>query len=208
MPEYRYPQTSVIAMSRGERARLQLYSKRQLESKSGEASGVARVDDYVLSADHINDGVKSVVMSFSSNVNEVVVTVSEDLLQKFMTALDLCVGRGELTKEQRESVTVLAAKKEIVKAPEGVVNEAGPKGEEGVDGSDELPDKWDSEPEKVEKKKVVKKKTTKKKPAKKKAAKKVEEKKVEEKKSEESDVLDSLEQDINDAFGISDDDDE
>ena len=217
MPEYRYPATSVIAMSRGERARLQLYSKRELAA--AEAPGLKYfVKDSVLEEDKITDGVKSVVGGFVSDgirtIAEVVVTVEESLLHKFTVALDLCVGRGELTKEQRESVTVLALPRETSSTekkganygwiePAGVVGDKGSDGEQGVAGSGDLPEKWGAEADKPQEKKVVKKKATKKKPAKKKAAKEVEETPPSEIVNSD---LDSLESDINSAFGIDDDD--
>jgi len=222
MPEYRYPATSVIAMSRGERARLKLYSKRELAAAEVQELKYF-VKDSVLEEDKITTGVKSVVGGFVSDgirtIAEVVVTVEESLLHKFTVALDLCVGRGELTKEQRESVTVLALSRETSSPekeenhdriePAGVVGDKGSDGEQGEAGVGELPEKWDAEAErelaadKVEKKKVVKKKATKKKPAKKKAAKKAEEKPSDENVNDE---LDSLASDINSAFGIDDDD--
>ena len=200
MPEYRYPKTSVIAMSRGERARLRLYSKRELEVN--EPQKIKHfVKDYVLEEGQVASGVASVAGGFSSGVDEVVVMVEKSLLQKFTTALDLCVGRGEITKGQRESVTVVATEKKESEAPKGVVGDPGPKGAKGEEGKDELPDKW-AEPAPVKKeapKKKAAKKTAKKKPAKKKEPKP---------KSEEDEALDSFEKDINAAFGISDDDDE
>ncbi len=209
MPEYRYAATSAIAMSRGERARLQLYSKRKLATE--EVQGLKYfVKDSVLEEDKITAGVKSVVGGFVSDISEVVVTVEESLLHKFTVALDLCVGRGEITKDQRESVTVLAlpretssTKKKEATEPAGVVGDVGSDGEQGEAGVGDLPEKWDIEADKpvVEKKKAAKKKVAKKKTAKKKAA-----KEVKEKSSEESDVLDSLASDINSAFGIDDDD--
>ena len=207
MPEYRYPKTSVIAMSRGERARLRLYSKRELEVN--EPQKIKHfVKDYVLEEGQVASGVASVAGGFSSGVDEVVVMVEKSLLQKFTTALDLCVGRGEITKGQRESVTVVATEKKESEAPKGVVGDPGPKGAKGEEGKDELPDKW-AEPAPVKKeapKKKAAKKTAKKKTAKKKEPKpKVEEPKP---KSEEDEALDSFEKDINAAFGISDDDDE
>lgn len=216
MPEYRYPTTSVIAMSRGERARLKLYSKRELAA--AEVQGLKYfVKDSVLEEDKITAGVKSVVGGFVADgeklIDEVVVTVEESLLHKFTVALDLCVGRGELTKEQRESVTVLARQSELVLSsntkkeeatePVGVVGDKGSDGEQGEDGVGDLPEKWDVEADKVEKKKVAKKKVAKKKPAKKKAAKEVKETLPEEILNSE---LDSLASDINSAFGIDDDD--
>ena len=85
-----------------------------------------------------------VIDAFADDATDVIVAGKQNMIDKVRTAVDLAVGRGDITRAQADSVSfsVEAAKpkkvkKAEVKEEEGVVGEVGEHGEVGEPGIEE-----------------------------------------------------------------------